>query len=391
MTKPSNRSALLLARDAEALIQNPTIEIEHKPVARFRVRGFGIREVDDPVLVRLLTSGGSPPNPHVAAALVEAGLVVPKDQAPSEVRFRARLGFRLPRLFPKEAKGDSVPQRLVLNPHIQWQSFPNSRCPVRKSSTTHLASGTRLWVTDPSTGISFPYWPDVPLTSTVRSLQQGTLDVHSLDTQQRRVLHLAGILLSPQAVNAASARASRTRRLSQQLAKSSYAVVHNLVSPLQVSFLRQYFRELEREGYLTRGDNQVERRHVMYREPLSSLLHEQMNPFIGDVTGSATRASYSYFGVYLPGALLQKHKDRPQCQWNLSLIWDTRPERPRDAAWPLYLDVNGNTHEIKLAMGDALLYRGTEHFHWRERQPARNRTTATFFHFVARGFEGSID
>lgn len=391
MTKLAHRSTLLLSRQAEALIQNPTIQIEHKPVARFRVRGFGIREVDDPVLVRLLTSGGSPPNPHVAAALIEAGLVVPEDEAPHDVRFQARLEFRVPRLFPREARRDVVPQRLGLNPHLDWQMSPNSPCRIRKTSTAHLAPGPRLWVTDPSTGIAFPYWPDAHVMRTIRSLQEGTLAIDSLPTQQRRLLHLAGVLVSSQLMNVTLARSSRTQRLRRQLSKKGYAVVENLIGPLQVSFLRQYFRELEREGYLTRGDNQVERRHVMYREPMSSLLHEQMSPFISDVTGRTTRPSYSYFGIYLPGAILHKHKDRPQCQWNLSLVWDTRPERPRDAAWPLYLDIGGVTHEIKLGMGDALLYRGTEHFHWRERQPPRSHTTATFFHFVGSSFDGSVD
>src|SRR5690349_2346708 len=85
--------------------QNPTIVIEHKPVARFRVKGWGVKEIDDPALINALLKGGSALNPHVAQALVKEKLFVPRAELPQEVKFHAALSFKRPRLVPKAALG----------------------------------------------------------------------------------------------------------------------------------------------------------------------------------------------------------------------------------------------------------------------------------------------
>jgi hypothetical protein len=372
-------------------LQNPTIVIEHKPVARFRVRGWGIKEVHDPALIDALLEGRAT-NPHVAEALIREGLFVRATDLPREVKFHAPLSFKRPVLMPASPASQASPSSRDwrLNPALHWQS--STRVPTalrtRAWSQAVLSAAPELWVEDPRTALPFPYWPEPDVKACIQALQTGQVSIRALGERQRRLLSEAGILLPEPAEHTLGERYSG---LNRKLGEQQYLVLSELFSPLQLGHLRRYFRGLEQEGYLSRGDSQVERRLAMYREPLSNELHRLLTPLLSRVTCEPLQASYSYFGVYLPGAVLERHRDRPQCRWNLSLIWDTRPDRQRRDAWPIYLEVGGQTRRIKLGMGDGLLYRGTELFHWRNKQPAGNFTTATFFHFVPEGFNGALD
>ncbi len=387
-TKPASPTSQEPAR----WVQNPTLVVEHKPVVKFRVRGWGVREVDDPAMVAALLEGGDAVNPHVVETMLREGVFVERKDVPKDVAFTAPLSFGRPRLLPRSATSTLARGARKLNEHIHWQHSPKVP-PAIRSRAWKLGPSERfpvLWVEDPSTRILFPWWPDERVRNCIERLQSGRLSPHQLDERQRTILTDAKVLVAPamQDGEAFEASSSASKRA---LEENEYVVLRNLFSPLQLAHLRSYFRAMEREGYLSRSDSQVERRRSHYREPLSSAIHEQLVPLVSHVTSRRLRASYSFFSVYLPGAVLDKHKDRPQCEWNLSLIWDTRPEKDRANAWPIYLEVGGRARRVKLGMGDGLLYRGTEYFHWRNPQPARNFTAATFFHFVGEHFEGSLD
>jgi hypothetical protein len=370
-------------------VQNPTLVVEQKLVVKFRVRGWGVKEVDDPALVAALMKGGSEMNPHVVQAMLREGVFVDEADTPREVGFRAPLSFRQPPLVPKSGMSQSTASALALNPALHWQRGKAIPKGIRQRAW-NVQPGPVLWVEDPNTSMLFPWWPDGGVQTCVEALQSRRVTPGELTVRQRRVLVAARILLS-----AADARPGRFAQICEgaqkPLQNDQFVALRNLFSPLQLAHLRAYFRAVEREGYLSRSDSQVQRRRSLYREPLSTAIHQQLAGLVSTVTARPLRPSYSFFGVYLPGAVLEKHKDRPQCEWNLSLIWDTRPEKDRARAWPIYLEVDGRPRRVNLGMGDALLYRGTELFHWRNPQPARNFTTATFFHFVGEGFGGSLD
>lgn len=371
-------------------VQNPTLVVEQKLVVKFRVRGWGVKEVDDPALVSALMKGGSEMNPHVVQAMLREGVFVDHASVPREVLFRSPLSFRRPPLLPK---GTSLQRdgggALTLNPALYWQRGATPPRPIRQRAWK-VQRGPVLWVEDPNTSMLFPWWPDEAVEACIEALQSRRLTPGQLTSLQRGVLLDTRILLPAKDVQPES-RAQLVAAAQTQLHGDQFVALRNLFSPLQLAHLRTYFRAVEREGYLSRSDSQVHRRRSCYREPLSTAIHQQLVGLISAITGQPLRASYSFFGVYLPGAVLEKHKDRPQCEWNLSLIWDTRPEKDRARAWPIYLEVDGRVRRVNLGMGDALLYRGTELFHWRNAQPARSFTTATFFHFVGEGFGGSLD
>ena len=74
----------------------------------------------------------------------------------------------------------------------------------------------------------------------------------------------------------------------------------------------------------------------------------------------------------------------------MSLVLDSSPSLPRDEAWPIFLETQGQAREIRLTLGEAIIYRGTKLKHWREALPEQQTATICFFHFVPATFDGSL-
>jgi hypothetical protein len=69
---------------------------------------------------------------------------------------------------------------------------------------------------------------------------------------------------------------------------------------------------------------------------------------------------------------------------------DTDPERDISDSWPIFLEVGKTTKEVRLEMGDGVLYQGTEVPHWREAIANGETTTLILCHFVPEDFAGSL-
>ena len=74
-------------------------------------------------------------------------------------------------------------------------------------------------------------------------------------------------------------------------------------------------------------------------------------------TGLSLLPTYSYWRMYTYGSFLNKHKDRPSCEISVTL------HLGGDKEWPIF--VEGNS--FLLEPGDAIIYRGCEQEHWREK------------------------
>ena len=66
--------------------------------------------------------------------------------------------------------------------------------------------------------------------------------------------------------------------------------------------------------------------------------------------------TYTYARVYYRGAKLEKHKDRPSCEFSTTLNLG-------GDQWPIFID----DKKILLKPGDMLVYEGCKYEHWRER------------------------
>ncbi|MAV75352.1 MAG: hypothetical protein CL691_01850 [Cellvibrionales bacterium] len=173
--------------------------------------------------------------------------------------------------------------------------------------------------------------------------------------------------------------------------RHAYAKIEDIISSKQQLTLQRHMRELVSHHYFgPLNDGQVERRMGIHNESVTAALHLRLTKLVSLITGEDLKPSYAYLGCYLDGAELKPHTDRPQCQFNLSIVFDMSDEQGQiPQPWPIFLKKNNKTTAVNLAIGSGLLYQGTELEHWREPLPKGQRAIVCFYHFVEKTFTGS--
>ena len=175
----------------------------------------------------------------------------------------------------------------------------------------------------------------------------------------------------------------RVEQWRRELRSSGCAVLRAPFAPLFIGAVHEYYRRLQAEE--PQLGQQVERpgAPILYDEPLLSFLGRQLAPVVRQVTGDRSPHTFSFLRLYEPGAVLASHQDAPVCRWNIDFIVGGHPAPDRGSAWPLWIDSPGGARAVRLALGDGLLYRGTELRHWRRPQPASRRTVLAALHYGA--------
>ena len=166
--------------------------------------------------------------------------------------------------------------------------------------------------------------------------------------------------------------------------KQKYKYVKNMLSPDMVEFLTSWsFKNFTPPdldlGII--GDGQV---------PLSSANHSSHSdiyqhityfllPIMEKETNLKLKPIYSYTRIYLGGAELKKHVDRPSCEISASITLKYFYE-DKNYKWPLFM---GNT-PIVIESGDGVIYKGCEIEHWRPifNQPKEYWHHQLFIHYV---------
>jgi hypothetical protein len=139
------------------------------------------------------------------------------------------------------------------------------------------------------------------------------------------------------------------------------------------------FKKLIEKGEAIKDDQCPLSFSVGHTKLFDSLL-EQLTPSIESATGKKLHPTYSYARWYAPGDELKIHKDRPACEISatITLGFEGNP-------WPIFMgyDLNKiNKSEIKMNIGDAVVYKGQEVFHWREKYTEGQWQAQVFIHYV---------
>lgn len=94
-------------------------------------------------------------------------------------------------------------------------------------------------------------------------------------------------------------------------------------------------------------------------ESLLILLNDKMN----EVTQKQLAPSYSYARFYYYGATLERHMDRPSCEYSATVcIQDDETHK-----WPISITgLDGVDSNVILNPGDMMIYRGDLCEHWRD-------------------------
>jgi hypothetical protein len=120
-------------------------------------------------------------------------------------------------------------------------------------------------------------------------------------------------------------------------------------------------------------------------------VHEQLAPAVGDIVSAAIKPSYAYFVAYQSGSGLERHTDRPQCEYSVTLLIDSTPEPSEQSPWPIKLDASQGPVAIWQYLGEALLYQGRRLPHHRDRLPQGHSSASLLLHYVDKRFTGALN
>ncbi len=115
-----------------------------------------------------------------------------------------------------------------------------------------------------------------------------------------------------------------------------------------------------------------------YADPLiEALLKESVKP-MEEITGLSLYPTYSYSRIYLKGDELTPHVDRPSCEISVTVNVATV-----GAPWPIWMKVPGKEPiKVEMAPGDAVVYKGCEVTHWRDKMVDTDINVQFMMHFV---------
>ncbi len=389
-SKPKYRAAL----DGETLAVNPSLE----PYLGVRLRrkhqsneSLTLDTTKIPrlrALARLLLEGrgdellSADLNEEVLRSLVAQGILLPETELPVPAEFRPTLDAGNPLLRDLLTSRSDEPTSIT----------PGIKVGPKSTSAAHFAgvledSEATLYCVPQRHGNRLPIRLAPELERTWKQLERGDIAQADVPHDVRDTLAAGGFLRKVSST-------STCEPLGEHLREHQYVVVRGLLPPGAIAAYRAYCRDLREQGYLSRGDGQVEERWVQHNNPVFRALHRSIRPCVSAITEvgyDPCKESYCYFSTYERGAALARHRDRPQCRWNLSLVLDAEPDVPLGRLWPIYVETEHETVEVDLRPGDGLLYSGADLPHWREPLEGLDAVSCCFFHFVDLDFEDDLD
>ncbi len=332
--------------------------------------------------------------------LIDAGIVVNSDNTPKKVNASWKVGIKdiqfVPKIIRENAEQEVENKKLMVDkrfvfvqrgpqrPKAKFNGIP----PFRDFPTGKAL----IWVFNPAYGVWAVFEMSENHTALVEQLLLGNKTVASLAPDLALLFFLGGIIGEPKLGSVIKNRHSDIECQRKHLKHNGYAVIKSLVNPLQIALMRRYFRDLEKGGYLEFDSHQVvNKRYIWHNDPMLQFVHRQSAGVVRQLSKENIFPSYSCLSAYLEGATLEKHLDRPQCAWNGSLLIDENPETAVEDSWPLYLEVRGQVHVVRLDFGDAIFYSGTTLPHWRVADQVGRRQTLGLLHYVPIDFVGSLD
>ncbi len=153
-----------------------------------------------------------------------------------------------------------------------------------------------------------------------------------------------------------------------------YCVVRNVCDTKD---LWKHIKSIMSEG--DANDTQVIGSPSFYKDVEVCKMQIKLMPLIEKTTGLKLYPTYTYNRIYVPGAILETHTDRPACEISITLCvgYDG------DYNWPIWITdpITKDSTAYMLEPGDMAIYRGCEVEHYREKYTGVLHG-AVFLHYV---------
>jgi hypothetical protein len=124
------------------------------------------------------------------------------------------------------------------------------------------------------------------------------------------------------------------------------------------------------------GDKQCPQSFSSYSVLCYEALMLCLCPFIEKQVGKELSPTYSYMRIYYKNSILNKHTDRPSCEYSASVCIsiDKKP-------WDIFFKIREKNVCISLQPGDLIIYNGQKLEHWRDKYDGDEQIQA-FLHYV---------
>jgi hypothetical protein len=161
------------------------------------------------------------------------------------------------------------------------------------------------------------------------------------------------------------------------LEEKGYVILRQLIPLIMCEYISENIKVLEASSPLNYGDTQVEKAFSTATPVVTETLLDILTPILSRAVNCELYPTYSYLRIYLKGAVLPRHVDRPSCE--ISATLPISYDSPR--IWPICIETGDKVTRIELEPGDALIYKGMEIPHWREAFEG-DRQVQVFLHYV---------
>lgn len=156
-----------------------------------------------------------------------------------------------------------------------------------------------------------------------------------------------------------------------QFQKNGYQIARGLI---QAEYLYGHLIQLTKTCGLDGDGNKSST--IFYKDPVFEASLEELLPAIEKIACKELYKTYSMGRQYKKGDVLRSHRDRHACEVTVSICLG------HEKMWPLWInDKNEKAIKVDLEPGDALIFKGIDHAHWRERNEGGS-CSQLFLHYV---------
>jgi len=158
-------------------------------------------------------------------------------------------------------------------------------------------------------------------------------------------------------------------KLRNSLNNEGYCQVNNILHLQLIEYLKIGSSMLEFEAKEeTNGKEEIVKTNLQhsiskYSSTIGENLLIYLTPIYSQITNKNLIPTYSFYRKYFQTNTLEKHLDRPSCQYSATIQIDSS----KDESWPIFIQ-NKSKQDIKCdtKKGDVIFYKGEEVLHWRE-------------------------
>jgi len=167
----------------------------------------------------------------------------------------------------------------------------------------------------------------------------------------------------------------------QEFKDNGYVHLKNVLDEQSCKNLTEYLKNLVNQQQ-TINDEQCPKSQAVHGSEKFDKLLEALTLYFEEKSGLKLYPTYSYARLYnQKGEELKNHRDRPACEISATITLGFEGD-----VWSIYMgdneDKTVNVNKIDMAIGDVVMYRGCDKWHWREPYFEGQWQAQVFLHYV---------